>query len=187
MSTAWWFFAAGPSRGRVRQRRVFGPVGTGPRLERRPQRRGRCSFPLGVPSTSAMTLKVRPLRGVNRCAERRVRPLASVFQRGPRRQTAGMEGGSALWCACRSALSSLEGLWGLLACCSLALAADRGRRLSDSRVVSRPLARRLSAGSLCDAGLMRRAPGLGLPRFGTALPALCRISDPIRDSAGGRG
>ena len=46
MSTATWLFAAGPSRRKARRRRVLGPVGTGPRLERRPQRRGRCSFPL---------------------------------------------------------------------------------------------------------------------------------------------
>ncbi len=46
MSTATWLFAAGPSRGKVRQRRVLGPVGTGPRLERRSLYKDLRSFPL---------------------------------------------------------------------------------------------------------------------------------------------
>ena len=46
MSTATWLFAAGPSLGKARQCRVLGPVGTGPRLERRSLYKDLCSFPL---------------------------------------------------------------------------------------------------------------------------------------------
>ncbi len=46
VSTATWLVAAGPSRGKVRRRRVLGPVGTGPRLERRSLYKDLGSFPL---------------------------------------------------------------------------------------------------------------------------------------------
>ena len=83
---------------------------------------------------------------------------------------------------------------GLLSGCSLPPAADRSRRLSAPRAVSRPLAGhpprtcfarprplRFSkgantggclAGSLCDAGLTRRAPGTGPPTLRHGPPGL---------------
>ena len=92
----------------------------------------------------------------------------------------------------RSSPPSLDQLSGLLSRCSLPLAADKSRRLSAPRVVSRPLAghtprtrfacarpfrsergvERMPAGSCCDAGLMRRAPGTRPPtlRHGSSQP-----------------
>ena len=105
MSTATWLFAAGPSRGKARRRRVLGPVGTGPRLEPRSGYRDLGSFPLHRLCLSAGG---RPRRGVRCCAERCARPLATFTSRGPRRQTAGMEFGAALGYAVRSSPSSFD-------------------------------------------------------------------------------
>ncbi len=121
--------------------KVFGPVKTGPRLEPRSQRRDLGSFPLhrlfGLPRRST------PERGqmLRRAC---CKPLASVFQHGTRRQTAGMVGGSAMVVAVRIAPPSLDQPFGLHARCGLPPAADRSRRLS--------------------------APRVGLPALGTASP-----------------
>ena len=177
-------------RGKVRRRRVLGPVGTGPRLERRSLYKDLGSFPLHRLRLSAGG---RPRRGVRCCAERCVRPLATFTSRGPRRQTAGMEFGATTGVAVRSSPPPWIRPLGLLSGCSLPPAADRSRRLSAPREVSRPLAghpRGLAslvrapfdsrkgligwtpAGSLCDAGLTRRAPGTWPPTLRHGPPGL---------------
>ncbi len=149
MSTATWLFAAGPSRGKVRRRRVLGPVGTGPRLEPRSLYKNLGSFPLHRRFGSK---RATPERG-QMLRRTGVKPLATFTSRGPRRQTAGMEFGAALRYAVRSSPSSLDQLLGLHSLCSLPPAADRSRRLS--------------------------APRLGLPALGWASPAdLLRSSAP---------
>ena len=72
-------FAAGGSVGNSRQHRVFGPVGTGPRLERRSQRWDLGSFPLHRLFASK---RAPPERG-QMLRRAGVRPLASVFQTRP--------------------------------------------------------------------------------------------------------
>ncbi len=61
------------------------------------------------------------------------KPVASVFQHGSRRQTAGMEVGSTTGAAVRIALPSLDQLFELHAHCSLPPAADRRRLMSAPR------------------------------------------------------
>ncbi len=138
MSTATWLFAAGPSLGKARRRRVLGPVGTGPRLERRPQRRGRCSFP---PHRRFGSKRATPERGqmlrtaVCETASNRFPAAARVAR--PRAWSSARRLGTPFgvrrppWIRPR----------GLLSGCSLPPAADRSRRLSAPREVSRPLAR----------------------------------------------
>ena len=87
--------------------------------------------------------------------------------------------------AVRSTPSSLDQLLGLLARCSLPPAADRSRRLSAPRGSPGPwlgivrLKRTMPAGSLCDAGLMRRAPGTRPPNA-SARPSRPCTGLPIR-------
>ena len=69
-----------------------------------------------------------------------VRPLATVTRHGPRRQTAGMDDGAAMGSPFGVRRPPSIRPHGLLARCSLPLAADEGRRLSAPRAVYRPLA-----------------------------------------------
>ena len=177
--------AAGGSVGNSRQRRVFGPVGTGPRLELRSQRWDQGSFPLHRLFASK---RATPERGqMLRRAD--VRPLASVVQSRPASPDRGHGRVAASpvspyasrrgrGVCSRSSPSSLDQLFGLLARCSLPLVADESRRLSAPRGSPGPwlgivrLERTMPAGSLCDAGLMRRAPGTRPPtlRHGPSRP-----------------
>ena len=117
--------------------RVFGPVETGPRLER-PPRPGLRLLP--SPSPPPFGRRATPERGqMLRRACRK--PLASVFQHGTRRQTACMKVGSTAGAAVRIAPPSLDQLFGLHSRCGLPPAADRRRFMSAPRAVSRPLAR----------------------------------------------
>ena len=61
------------------------------------------------------------------------KPLASVLQHGPRRQTAGMEVGSTMVVAVRSAPPSLDQLFELHSRCGQPPAADRRRLVSAPR------------------------------------------------------
>ena len=116
------------------------------------------------------------------------KPLASVFQHGTRRQTAGMEVGSTAGAAVRIAPPSLDQLFrASLALWSTSCGGQEKTCVGSTRV-SRPLATHPSNGcelarsatqDLC-AALREHC----LPRFGTALPTLHRISDPMRDAAG---
>ena len=126
--------------------RVVGPVGTGPLLSVGPCTRasapslsiasslaGAFARPRWIPAFAGMTKAAgttgvegrgRPRRGVRCCAERCVRPLATLSSRGTRRQTA-----------------CLVGPYEPLSRCSLPPVMGRSRRLSAPRAVSRPLAR----------------------------------------------
>ena len=155
-----------------------------PRLELRPRPGLRL---LPSPSPPPFDWRATPERGqmLRRAC---CKPLASVFQHGTRRQTACMEVGSTAGAAVRIAPPSLDQLIELLAYCSLPPAADRRRCMSAPRAVSRPLAAHPSNG--CELArcatqdVCAALRELCLPRFGTALPTLHRISDPMRDAAG---
>ncbi len=119
------------------------------------------------------------------------KPLASVFQRGPRRQTAGMVGGSTTGAAVRIAPPSLDQLFPGFTRAVASLLRRTGVGLCRLHVqVSRPLATHPSVQNGCELArsatqdLCAALRELFLPRFGTALPTLHRISDPMRDAAG---
>ncbi len=117
------------------------------------------------------------------------KPLASVFQRGSRRQTAGMEVGSTAGAAVRIAPPSLDQLFPGFTRAVASLLRRTGVGLCRLHVqVSRPLATHPSNGCelarFATQDLCAALRELFLPRFGTALPTLHRISDPMRDAAG---
>ena len=91
-------------RRKVRQRRVLGPVGTGPRLEPWSLYKDLGSFPLHRLFGSKWAT---PERG-QMLRRAGVRPLASLSSRGPRRQTAGMGDGATTGVAVRSSPPSFD-------------------------------------------------------------------------------
>ena len=152
--------------------RVFGPVETGPRPER-PPRPGLRLLP--SPSPQHFQPRATPERGqMLRRACRK--PLASVFQHGSRRQTAGMEVGSTAGAAVRIAPPSLDQLFPgfTRAVASLLRRTGEGvcRLHAGLPALGNASVERMRAGSLCDAGLMRRAPGTFPPTLRHGPPDL---------------
>ena len=98
-----------------------------------------------------------------------------------------MESGAALGYAVRSSPSSLDQLLGLLARCSLPLAADEGRRLSAPRSGLPALGTTIVGWLALRRGTdASRSGNLASHASARTLPALRRTSDPPRDAAGGR-
>ncbi len=183
-----------------------GPAAQGPRARRNwpsPRALVPVQGPRLLPSPSPPPFGGRATPEKGQMLRRAVCETASnVYQPRPASPDRGHGVRRGAWVRRSEFASSLDQLLGLHSGCSLPPAADRSRRLSAPRAVSRPLAGHpretplhlplergeekslappsilergvegMPAGSLCDAGLTRRAPGTGPPTLRHGPPGL---------------